>query len=121
MIVYKELSYRIIESCFEVHNTLGPGFSENIYECALLTEFRSKGISIERQKPIEIFYKSERVGEYRLDLVVEQKVILELKAVTELNKVFEAQLFSYLKATGMKPGILINFCGSKLGFKRIVM
>jgi GxxExxY protein len=120
MIVYKELSFKIIEASFEVHNILGPGFSESIYEDAIVKELTNKGIGLERQKLIQIFYKGEKVGEYRLDLVIEGKIILELKAVTQLNKIFEAQLFSYLKATGMKLGILVNFGGKKVEYKRIV-
>jgi GxxExxY protein len=119
-ILFKDLSYRIIKACIEVHTTLGPGFPEKIYEEATCIEFRKEVISLERQKLIEVYYKGEKIGEYRLDLVVDGKIILELKAVTELNEIFESQLLSYLKATGMKLGILINFGGKKLEFKRIV-
>jgi len=119
-IIYEELSFKIMEACFEVHNTLGPGFSEGIYENATIKELDSKGVSSERQKLIDIFYKGQKVGEYRLDLVVDGRVVLELKAVSELNRIFEAQLLSYLKATGMKLGILVNFGGKKVEYKRIV-
>lgn len=119
-ILYKELSFRIVEVCFEVHNVLGPGYPEKIYEVAVSKELKNKGIAYERQKLIEVHYKGEKIGEYRLDMVVDNKVILELKAVSELNAVFEAQLFSYLKATGMKLGILVNFGGKKVEYKRIV-
>lgn len=119
-VVYKELSFKIIASCFEVHNILGPGYSEKIYEEAVSKELRNRGIGHERQKLIEIYYKGEKIGEYRLDMVVESKIILELKAVSELNNTFEAQLLSYLKATGMRLGILVNFGGKKVEYKRIV-
>ncbi len=119
-IIYKDLSYGIMEASFEVHNTLGPGYSEGIYESALAKEFRNRNIKYERQKLIEVWYKGEKIGEYRLDMVVEGKIILELKAVSELNKIFEAQLFSYLKATSLKLGILLNFGGKKVEYKRIV-
>lgn len=119
-ILYKELSYWIMEACFEVHNTLGPGFPENIYETATAKELNERGIRTERQKLVEINYKGEKVGVCRLDLIADGKVILELKAVAELNKLFEAQLLSYLKATGMKLGILVNFGGTKVEYKRIV-
>lgn len=119
-ILYKDLSYKIMEACFEVHNTLGPGFPESVYGSAAIRELRDRGFDTERRKIVEIFYKGERVGECRLDLVVDQKVILELKAVAELNKLFEAQLLSYLKATGMKLGILVNFGGLKVEYKRLV-
>ena len=74
----------------------------------------------ERQKLVEVYYKGEKIGEYRLDLVVENKIVLELKAVSELNNTFAAQLLSYLKAAGMKLGILVNFGGRKVEYKRIV-
>jgi len=119
-IVYKELSYTIIEACMEVHKILGPGFTEKIYEEAVIREISSRYIAFERQKPIEVFYKGDKIGEYRLDIVVDNKIILELKAVAELNSTFEAQLFSYLKATNLKLGILINFGKKKLEQKRIV-
>ncbi len=119
-IFYKELSFRIVEVCFEVHNVLGPGFTEKIYEEAVSKELKNKGIDYERQKLIDIYYKGEKIGEYRLDMVVNNKVILELKAVSELNAVFETQLHSYLKATGMRLGILVNFGGKRVEYKRIV-
>ncbi|OYD17043.1 GxxExxY protein [candidate division WOR-3 bacterium JGI_Cruoil_03_44_89] len=119
-IIHKELSYDIMEAAFEVYNTLGPGYSEGIYEAALAKEFRDRNIKYEKQKLIEVWYKGEKMGEYRLDIVVEGKIILELKAVSELNKIFEAQILSYLKATGLKLGILLNFGGKKVEYKRIV-
>ena len=103
-----------------VHNILGPGYSENIYEEALAKEFRDRKIKYERQKLIEVYYKGERMGEYRLDMVVEGKIILELKAVSELNEIFVSQVISYLKATGLKLGILINFGSKRVNYKRIV-
>jgi GxxExxY protein len=93
-VIYPELSYQVMQAVYEVHNQLGPGFTEDIYEAALSLEFESKGIVFERQKPIQIFYKGQFVGIYRLDLVVEQKIILELKAVTTMNDVYKAQLRS---------------------------
>jgi GxxExxY protein len=119
-VVYKELSFKIIEACFEVHNILGPGYSEKIYEEAVSKELRNRGIGYERQKLVEVYYKGEKIGEYRLDLVLENKIILELKAVSELSNIFEAQLLSYLKAAGMKLGILVNFGSKKVIYRRIV-
>ncbi len=121
MIVHKELSYKIMEACFEVHNILGPGFPESIYENAVVRELDRKGIANERQKVIAIYFKGDRVGESRLALVVEGKIILELEAVTELNSLFEAQLFSYLRATGLKLGILVNFGEKRVQYKRIIL
>ncbi len=119
-IIYKERSYAIIEACIEVHKILGPGFPEKIYEEALIRELTKRGIVFENQKPIEVLYKGDKIGEYRLDIVVDGKIILELKAVSDMNSVFESQPFSYLKATDMKLGILLNFGKKKLEFKRIV-
>ena len=119
-IVYKELSYTIIEACMEVHKILGPGFTEKIYEEAVIREIAQRSIAFERQKLIEVSFKGDKIGEFRLDIVVDNKIILELKAVAELNSTFEAQLFSYLKATNLKLGILINFGKKKLEQKRIV-
>jgi GxxExxY protein len=119
-IVYKDLSYTIIEACMEVHRILGPGFTEKIYEEAVIRDIAKRNIAFERQKLIEVFYKGDTIGEYRLDIMVDNKIILELKTVAELNSTFEAQLFSYLKATNLKLGILINFGKKKLEFKRIV-
>lgn len=119
-IIYKELSYLIIEVCMEVHKILGPGYIEKIYEEAVIREMEKRNIAFERQKLIEVLYKGDKIGEFRLDIVVDNKIILELKAVAELNSIFEAQLYSYLKATNSKLGILINFGKKKLEFRRIV-
>jgi GxxExxY protein len=118
--IYKELSYKIMEAVFEVHNILGLGYPEDKYEKALCREFRDRGIRYEIQKSVKVIYKDEDLGDFRLDLIVEDKIILELKAVSELNEVFEAQVYSYLKATGLKLGILINFGKKKVEYKRIV-
>jgi GxxExxY protein len=119
-VVYKDLSYKIMKACFEVHNVLGPGYSEKIYEEAVSRELRRERIGFERQRLIEVMYKGEKIGDYRLDMVADNKIILELKAVSELNEIFESQLLSYLKATGMKLGIVINFGGKRVEYKRIL-
>ena len=118
-IIYKDLSFRIMEAVFEVHNILGPGYSENIYESALAKEFKDRKMDYTRQGLIEVNYKGVKIGEYRLDMVVEGKIILELKAVSELNEIFKSQLLSYLKATEMELDILINFGSKEVKFKRI--
>lgn len=117
-IIYRGLSYTIMQAVFEIHNILGPGYSEGIYEEALAKEFKHRDIRYERQKSIDVYYKGEKIGEYRLDMIVEEKVILELKAVSELNEVFASQVISYLKATGMKLGILINFGSKRVEYRR---
>jgi GxxExxY protein len=88
-VIYPELSYAILKIAFEIHNTLGPGFTENIYQAAFVYELRSQQIAFEPQKPIQVCYKGISLGDYRLDLVVDQKVILELKAVSTLNDLFK--------------------------------
>ena len=118
-VLYPDLSYRIMEAVFEVHNQLGPGFTENIYERALIVELDKRGITYEVQKQIEIIYKGQKLGIYRLDLLIEGKIILELKAVVSLNDLFKQQLLSYLRATGMKLGVLINFGAQRVEYFRI--
>jgi GxxExxY protein len=117
-----ELTREIISSAIEVHSILGPGLLENVYEEALCHEFKIRNIPFERQKEIKLSYKGHSIGLHRLDLVVNDKVILELKAVNELNKIYEAQIISYLKATGLQVGLLINFNAVKLkeGIKRFI-
>ena len=119
-IIYRELSYKIMQAVFEVHGILGPGFPEEQYERALCKEFRDRKISFERQKNAKLIYKDEDLGDFRLDIVVENKIILELKSISQMHEVFEAQVFSYLKATKLKLGILINFGKKKVEYKRIV-
>ena len=118
-LLFPELSYQVMQAVFEVHNHLGPGFTEDIYENALALELEIKGIPFERQTQIQVHYKDRFVGNYRLDMVIDSKIILELKAVTQLNDVFKAQLLSYLSATGMQLGILINFGTKRVQFERI--
>ena len=117
-----ELTREVISSAIEVHSILGPGLLENVYEEAFCHEFKIRNIPFERQKEIKLSYKGHSIGLHRLDLVVNDKVILELKAVNELNKIYEAQIISYLKATGLQVGLLINFNAVKLkeGIKRFI-
>ena len=119
-IVYKDLSYSIMSAAYEVHQVLGPGFSENIYQEALVRELSHQGIKFERQKAVNISYKGAVIGEYRLDFVVEGKIVLEIKAVSEMTPLFDAQVYSYLKAIGLKLGILLNFGQKSLVSKRVV-
>jgi GxxExxY protein len=119
-VVYRELSYRIMQAVFEVHNTLGPGFMESVYEEALAHELEMRSIPFQRQKKIVIRYKGRVVGTHRLDIVVDETIVLELKAVSALTDVFKQQTLSYLKASGLKLGILINFGTPRVEYKRIV-
>ena len=116
-----KLTYAINGAVFEVNRVLGCGFLEKVYENALLTELRSLGLKAESQVPIKVYYKNEVVGEYTADILVEEKVILELKTVEKLEKIHEAQLLNYLKATGIHVGLLVNFKHTKAEIKRMVL
>ncbi len=119
-VVFRELSYRVMEAVFEVHNTLGPGFLENVYEEALAYELEARNIPFKRQRTIQIRYKGKVIGTHRLDLLVDDKIVLELKAVSSLNNFFKQQTLSYLRATNMRLGILINFGRPRVEYSRIV-
>lgn len=108
-VIFADLSFQVMAAVFEVHNQLGPGFSENIYEEALAIELVNRDIPFERQKVIEAHYKERIVGTYRTDFVIDEKIVLELKAVSLLDDVFKQQVLAYLKATGLHLGILVNF------------
>ena len=108
-----------MQAVFEVHNTLGPGFVESLYEQALAYELETRDIPFERQKKVTVRYKGRVVGTHRLDFVVDGKVVLEMKAGTALTDVFKQQTLSYLKATDLRLGILINFGTSRVEYIRI--
>ena len=115
------VSYEILSAAFEVHNILGGGFLEKVYENAMAVELTSRGINVEAQKDIQVYYKGSLVGTYIAALLVKGDVIVELKSVEILTKVHEAQLLNYLKATGKQLGLLINFGKSKVEHKRFVV
>jgi GxxExxY protein len=117
---FKDLSSKVIGAAIEVHTALGPGFLENIYEEALKIELSEHNLHFETQKEIQIGYLGVAIGSHRLDLLVENQVIVELKAVKEFTDVHYAQLRSYLKATGLKVGLLLNFAKPTLEIKRVV-
>lgn len=119
-VIHPVLSYQIMQAVFEVHNTLGPGFLESVYEEALAFELDLRGIPFVRQETVEVRYKGRVVGAQRLDLVIDGRILLELKAVSALTDVFKQQTLSYLKATGLKLGILINFGVTRVEYVRIV-
>ena len=116
----EDLTYKIHGAIFEVNRILGHGFLEKVYENALVIELQDRGLKAESQVPISVQYKKREVGEYFADIVVENKVILELKAIDSLQKIHEAQLLNYLKATGYKIGLLVNFTHPKAEIKRFV-
>lgn len=117
------LTERIIGCAIAVHRELGPGLLESTYEKALCIELEEKGLSFERQTTIPVVYKGRPIGDYRMDLLVEDEVIVEIKSVERLIPVYEAQLLTYLKITGKKTGLLLNFNAAlmKDGMKRLVM
>jgi GxxExxY protein len=117
-----ELTERIIGCAIEVHRQLGPGLLESTYEAALAIELESSDLHFDRQIIFPVVYKNRTIGEYRVDLVVENSVIVEIKSVERFDPVFEAQLLTYLKVTGKRVGLLINF-NSRLvhdGIKRFI-
>ena len=116
---YRELTDRIIGAAIRVHRELGPGFLEAMYEEALAIEFAAAGISFERQKLLPVFYREHLIGEHRLDFLVEQKVILELKAISALEDIHFAIVRSYLKAANLNAALLLNFAGARLIVKRV--
>lgn len=117
---HKELTAKIIECAYKVHNTLGFGFLEAIYQNALLIELIKVGLRTEKEKKIQVYYDTQLVGDYMADIIVEDKVILELKSVKELHPAHEAQLINYLKATRLEVGLLINF-GESVEIKRKIL
>jgi GxxExxY protein len=118
---FEELSGRILGAAVEVHKALGPGFLESIYQRAMEVALDHRGIAFERQKEVHVYFEGEDLGVQRLDLVVEAQVILELKAVKALEDIHFAQLKSYLKATGLRTGLLLNFNAPTLLIKRVVV
>ena len=120
-ILYKELGYRVQGLLRNVYYSLGPGFREQTYQRAVIRALQKQAIPFETEKTIDIIYDGEVIGEYGLDLVVEGKIILELKAVDELHPRHEAQLLSYLKASGLCLGLLVNFGTNKFQIRRKVM
>ena len=120
-LVYKEESYKIIGACLEVHNELGPGFLEPVYQEALEVELTNQNIPFQREVPLPIKYKESVLNKsYIADFILFEKIILELKALDALSTVHESQVLNYLKATGFKLGILVNFGQPKLQYKRLV-
>ena len=113
-IIEKDLSYAIMQAAFEVHNKLGPGFLESLYEKAFMIELHSRGYQVEQRKEVIVKYKDQVIGKHVLDLVVNERIILELKALSEIAPVHKQQALSYLKATGLKLALVINF-----GAKRV--
>ena len=113
-----QITEQIIAAAIRVHRTLGPGFLESIYEEALAVEFALSGIQFVRQYPVPLFYRDHQIGEHRLDFLVEGKIVVELKAVSQLEDIHFAIGRSYLKATSLEDGLLFNFATTPLTIRR---
>ncbi|QDV76251.1 GxxExxY protein [Botrimarina mediterranea] len=114
-----EITERIIQAVIKVHQVLGPGFLERVYHNAISFELHRQGLTAESEKEVTIYYEGEVVGCHQLDLVVENRVIVELKTVEELAGIHYAQLRSYLRATKMRVGLLVNLAKEKADFRRV--
>ena len=119
-LIFKELAYEVVGAAMEVHRVLGPGFPEVIYQKAFERELALQNIPYEAQKQVTVRYKGAVLADYYLDLVIDNCIVAELKAVSELASIHESQVLTYLKAADYKLGLLFNFANQRLKFKRIV-
>lgn len=117
-LIYKDLAYKIVGCFYNVYNQLGSGYKESIYHKALAIEFDIQDISCEEEKRIAIEYKGKNAGYYTPDFVIDKKIIVEIKAVDIMPKLYEAQLYYYLKGTNYKLGYIVNFGGPKIDVRR---
>ena len=120
-IIHKDLSYKIIELALEVHNELGCGFLEKVYENALMILFEREGIPAKQQAPAGVYFQKKVVGQYFADILVDNKLILELKVVDVISDVHKAQVLNYLRATGIRLGLILNFAKPRFEYKRLVL
>ena len=119
-LINEELTEKIIGVCCEVINELGSGFLESVYHKALVLALMQAGLMVQAQAPLKVVFRGQVVGEFVADIIVEKQIVLELKSGKALSAEHEAQLLNYLKATGMKVGLLLNFGRPKLEWKRLV-
>jgi GxxExxY protein len=119
--IYKELTYKIIGCAMEVHKSLGVGFLESVYEPALRLEFKKSNLPFESQVEFPVIYRNERIKSFICDLVVDKKVIIELKAIKQITDLARAQILNYLKVTNLRIGLLINFGSNSLQYERIIL
>jgi len=119
-LIYKDLSDKILDAAFAIHRVLGPGLLESAYEGAFEVELTYSGLHVERQVVYPVVYRNEYIGAYVADIVVENKIIVELKAVSKLNEVMEAQLINYIKLSKLQVGYLINFYNTSVQWRRFV-
>lgn len=118
---FEELSGKVLEAAIAVHRAMGPGFLESVYQKAMEVALTHRRIPFEQQKEVRVFFEEAEVGMHRLDLIVGNEVVVELKAVRAFEDIHFAQVKSYLKATGLKVGLLLNFNAPTLAIKRIVL
>jgi len=119
-ILFKELSFKVVGAAMEVHGILGPGFLESVYQTALEKELILRGIPFQHQVELPVSYKGDLVGIYKADLVIESKIIVEIKGISKLNASHQAQALHYLAATGLQLAILINFGAGSLEYRRVI-
>ena len=120
-IIYKDLSYKIVGLAMQVHTELGHGFLEKVYENALMVLFQENGIHAQQQFPIKVQFHGRIIGDYIADILVENSIILELKAQDRMTEIHKAQTLNYLKATHFKLALLLNFGKHKLEYERLVL
>jgi GxxExxY protein len=117
--LHEDLTEKILKACFDVSNELGCGFLESVYEKALIVALRDSGLLVESQVPLKVMFRNQLVGDFYPDIIVENKVLIELKAVKSLASEHIAQVLNYLKATGLAIGLLVNFGNPRLEYRRL--
>lgn len=115
----EELSQKVIGAAIEVHRALGPGFLESFYEEALSLELTARSIPFERQFPVSVFYRNQEIAQHRLDLFVDKRLVVELKAISEVDSIHFSTVRSYVKACNASSGIILNFSSMPLSIKRV--
>lgn len=117
---YSDLTDKIIKIAIDIHKNLGPGFVEKIYQRALYLEFKNSGLKFTREKQINVEYKRVNLGYEKVDFDIEDKVLVEIKTVSEINEIHKAQVISYLKASGREIDLILNFAKVRLEIKRLI-
>ena len=120
-IVYKEISYKIVGLAMEVHSKLGFGFLEKVYENALMILFEKNEVPAKQQAPVKVYFEGRIVGDYYADILVDDKIILELKSVDKIIDTHRAQVLNYLRATGLRLAIILNFGRSSFEYERFII
>ena len=120
-LLYEDLTGDVLNSAFAVHNTLGCGLLEKVYENSLAWDLELKGRKVEHQKEFKVFYREKGVGRYVADLVIDEKVIVEVKSVDRISDIHRAQLLNYLRISGCRVGLILNFARPKLEYERLIV